>query len=34
MLNKLTFPEGGTETRYLWNKHQINYEGEYVWKQY
>lgn len=34
MLNKLTFPEGGTETRYLWNKHQINYDGEYVWKQY
>lgn len=34
MLNKLTFPTGGTETRYLWNKHQLNYSGEFIWGKY
>ena len=34
MRNRLVFPSGGTETKYLWDKYNLWYSGIYNWGKY
>ena len=31
MRNKLVFPNGGTETKYAWNRYSLTREGQHIW---
>lgn len=34
MRNRLTFPEGGLETKYVWDKYSLNNNGIYIWDKH
>lgn len=34
MKNRITFPEGGMETKYVWDKHSLNNNGIYIWDKH
>lgn len=34
MRNRLTFPEGGMETKYVWDKYSLNNNGIYIWDKH
>ena len=34
MRNKLTFPSAGMETKYVWDRHNIQNNGIYKWDQH
>ena len=34
MRNKLTFPSAGMETKYVWDRHNIQNNGIYIWDKH